>query len=168
MPVAAPRTGFTILDSRSAKLMDRFQLSLPDFFHGETALRERIAAKLIPPTLGGTIKETAALVDRAIAHLHVAMTEFDPTLSKALHGSARKIRYQLEKMERKVGREALRRDERAARHAASLYGLIYPERSLQERLYSILPLLAEHGPDLVDSIYTAIEIDCPDHRLMVV
>ena len=30
--------GFTILDSRSAKLMERYRLSLGDFFHGETSL----------------------------------------------------------------------------------------------------------------------------------
>ncbi len=52
--------------------------------------------------------------------------------------------------------------------AASLYGLIYPERHLQERLYSILPFLAKHGLDLIDHIYEAIQLDCPDHRLMVV
>jgi bacillithiol biosynthesis cysteine-adding enzyme BshC len=167
MPVAAPRTGFTIMDGRSAKLMDRYQLSLQDFFPGETALRERIAAKLVPPALNETIRQTAADVDRAVARMHVAMTSFDPSLAKALHGSSRKIRYQLEKMERKAGREALRRDERAARDAASLYGLIYPERTLQERLYSILPLLAAHGPDLTNWIYNAIELDCPDHRLMI-
>ena len=51
---------------------------------------------------------------------------------------------------------------------ASLYGLIYPERHLQERLYSILPFLAKHGLDLIDHIYEAIQLDCPDHRLMVV
>ena len=48
-------------------------------------------------------------------------------------------------IERKAGREALRRDASAAQDAASLYGLIYPERHLQERIYSILPFLAKHG-----------------------
>jgi bacillithiol synthase len=167
MPVAVPRTGFTILDSRSAKLMDRYQLSIADFFPGETALRERIAATLIPPSLGDTVKETGASVDRSIARLRGEMTAFDPTLAKALDRSARKIRYQIEKMERKAGREALRRNERAAHDASYLYGLIYPERTLQERLYSILPLLAEHGTDLIETIYEAIDLDCPDHRLMV-
>ena len=62
----------------------------------------------------------------------------------------------------------LRRDERAARDASSIYGLIYPERHLQERLYSFLPFLAKHGLDLTDQIYDAIQLDCPDHRLMVV
>jgi bacillithiol synthase len=62
----------------------------------------------------------------------------------------------------------MRRDERAGRDAASLYGLIYPERHLQERLYSFLPFLAKHGMDLLDHVYDGIELDCPDHRLMVV
>src|SRR6185503_7632417 len=41
MPVAAPRAGFTVLDRRSEKLMDRYGLSLQSFFQGEEALRER-------------------------------------------------------------------------------------------------------------------------------
>ena len=82
--------------------------------------------------------------------------------------SARKIRYQFGKIDRKAGREAMRRDERAGHDADFIYGLIYPEKHLQERLYSILPLLATHGLDLVQQIYEAIELECPDHRLMVV
>jgi hypothetical protein len=72
------------------------------------------------------------------------------------------------KIERKAGGEAMRRDERAARDAAYIYGLIYPERHLQERLYTILPFLATHGPGLIGLIHDAIQLDCPDHRLMVV
>jgi uncharacterized protein YllA (UPF0747 family) len=60
------------------------------------------------------------------------------------------------------------RDARAARQAASLYGLIYPERHLQERLYSILPFLARHGLDLIERVYENVELECPDHRILVV
>jgi len=168
MPVAAPRTGFTVLDGRSAKLMERYQLSLPDFFRGETALRERIAARLIPPSLHAAARETVSAVDRAVARLQAEMLAFDPTLAQALERSTRKIHYQVEKIERKAGREALRRDERAACDAESLYGLLYPERSLQERVYSILPFLAKHGPELIGNVYDTIELDCPDHRLLVI
>ncbi|MFY9724531.1 MAG: bacillithiol biosynthesis BshC, partial [Bryobacteraceae bacterium] len=94
--------------------------------------------------------------------------EFDPTLEKALATSARKIRHQAAKIQAKTAREAMRRDERASRDAASLYGLIYPERHLQERLYSILPFVAKHGFELVDRLYESIELDSPDHRLLVV
>src|SRR5437879_3255519 len=44
MPVALSRAGFTLLDQKSSKLMERFELCLPDFFHGEDHLRERIAS----------------------------------------------------------------------------------------------------------------------------
>jgi bacillithiol biosynthesis cysteine-adding enzyme BshC len=168
MPVAMPRAGFTILDNRSAKLMERNHLSLGDFFHGETPLKERIASGFVPPALAGRMRESAATVENAVARMRTELVAFDPTLAQALDRSARKINYQLAKMERKTGREAMRRDEYAARDAASLYGLIYPERHLQERLYSMLPFLAKHGLDLIGSIYEAIELECSDHRVMVI
>ena len=168
MPVAVPRTGFTILDVKSEKLMERYGLSLLDFFRGETALRERVATRLIPATLSTAMLETSATVDSAVTRLYGEMRLFDPTLGQALEHSARKIRHQLDKMAHKAGREAMRRGERAARDAASLYGLVCPERHLQERLYSIMPLLARHGVRLVEKIYEAIELECPDHRVMVV
>jgi bacillithiol biosynthesis cysteine-adding enzyme BshC len=168
MPVAVPRAGFTILDERSVKQMERYGLSLPDFFQGEEALRERIAQRLTPPAVAATIRETTGTVESAIARLRRELEHFDPTLVKALSNSERKIRHQLSRIERKAGRETMRRDERASRAAGCLYGLIYPKRHLQERLYSILPFLAKHGFDLIEHLYATIELDCADHRLMVV
>jgi len=168
MPVPVPRTGFTIVDERSHKLMERYGLCLPDFFHGEDALREHIAAKLVPPSLAGALRESAATVEGALEHLRGRLAEFDPTLARALATSERKIRYQFGKIDRKTGREALRRDARAAEYARSLAGLIYPEHHLQERLYSILPFMAKHGLDLIGRIHEAINLECRDHQFMVV
>jgi len=168
MPVAVPRTGYTILDSRSQKLMDRYGLSLQHFFHGEEALKERISAKLVPAALTNAMRAAETTVDQAIDKLRDELVGFDPTLASALERSGRKMRYQLNKMERKTGHEAMRRHARAAHDAASLYGLIFPERTLQERTYSFLPFLAKHGLELIDQIYESIQLDCPDHRLMVI
>ena len=52
MPVAVPRSGFTLFDQRSAKLMQRYDLRLADFFPGDEHLRERIASTLVPPPIG--------------------------------------------------------------------------------------------------------------------
>jgi hypothetical protein len=49
-----------------------------------------------------------------------------------------------------------------------LSGLVYPEKHLQERLYSIVPFIAKFGPGLVDELYKAVRIDCPDHQFVVV
>jgi bacillithiol biosynthesis cysteine-adding enzyme BshC len=168
MPAALPRNGFTLLDERSSKLLTRYGLNLPDFFHGEDALRERMAAKLVSPQLHAALQKTAGAIDGALENLHREIIGFDPTLAQALERSSRKIRYQIGKIERKTGHEAIRRDARAARDAGYLYGLVYPERHLQERLYSILPFLAKHGIDLASRLYQAVDVHCPDHRLVAV
>lgn len=167
MPVPVPRSSFTIIDEHSQKAITRYGLSLSDFFQGEDTLREHIAAKLVPSHLQGVMRESATKVEQAVEQLRAELIGFDPTLAKALGHSARKIQHQFGKIEAKAGREALRRDERATRAAASLSGLIYPERRLQERLYSILPFMAKHGLDLVEKVHGAIQLDCADHRLMV-
>jgi len=48
-----------------------------------------------------------------------------------------------------------------------LFGLIYPQKHLQERLYSIIPFLAKHGLGLIDELYEGIQLECPDHQLLV-
>ncbi|HKE24756.1 MAG TPA: bacillithiol biosynthesis cysteine-adding enzyme BshC [Bryobacteraceae bacterium] len=168
MPVAVPRTGFTVLDERSAKKLARYDVGLQDCFAGEEAFHECIAARLIPAELSRSLHGTIHTVEAAIGRLNHELLAFDPTLAKAAATSARKIRHQLGKIQAKTGRETMRRSEKAGHDAASLYGLLYPERHLQERLYSMLPFLAKHGLELIDQVYSAIELGCPDHRLMVV
>jgi bacillithiol biosynthesis cysteine-adding enzyme BshC len=168
MPVALPRSGFTLLDQRAEKLMRRYHLRLQDFFHGDECLRGQVAAELIPPAVASAMSDAKASTGAVLDRLNSALAGFDPTLVATLANNRRKIEYQLSKMERKIGREAMRRDERALRDASYLCNLIYPHKHLQERLYSIVPFLAKHGLDLVDRIYENIQLDCPDHRLLTI
>lgn len=168
MPVVVPRSGFTLLDGGSGKLMDRYELTLGDLSVGEEALRERIARQLVPPSLHRSLESAKAETDSRTAALTNSLVGYDPTLAEAMERSRRKILYQLGKIERKVAREALRRDERATVEAARLSGLVYPHRHLQERFYSMLPFLARHGLELIDRIYEEIDLDSPDHRVLTV
>jgi len=51
MPVILARSSFTLLDARTEKLMARYGLTVPSFFHGEDVVREAIAQKLVPAPL---------------------------------------------------------------------------------------------------------------------
>ena len=62
----------------------------------------------------------------------------------------------------------MNRNQRADEDASYMSDLIYPEKHLQERFYSILPFLAKHGPGLIDTLYERIHLDCPDHKVLVV
>jgi bacillithiol biosynthesis cysteine-adding enzyme BshC len=167
MPVAVHRSGFTVLDQHSRKLLTRYTLCLSDFFHGEDILSERVAAALVPQGLRGVVDETRGAVTEAVHRLETQLATFDPTLDAAVRKSYNKIAYQLSKIERKVGREMLARDQRASHDASLLVGLIYPRKHLQERLYSIIPFLAKHGFGLIQELSENINLHCPDHQLLV-
>lgn len=163
MPHPAPRTGFTILDSRCGKLLDRYGLRVQDAFHGEGALRAHIASRLVPGELRGQLEsarqEMAALLDR----VENAVSGFDASLAKSTAKSRAKMAYQFDRIESRVARESLHRDERAERDADYLSNLLFPQKHLQERFYSIIPLLAQHGPGLVQDLYRHVHPGCPDH-----
>ncbi len=166
MPVMLGRASFTLLDSRAAKILARYKLTLPEALVPEDALRERIASALVPSNLQQTFADTADELDRQLSRLNAELEGFDPTLAASLTKSRAKIAYQLEKARRKTAREILRRDARATSGAQHLSGLLFPHRHLQERFYSILPFLAAQGPALVDRLLENVTLACPDHRVL--
>ncbi len=168
MPVAVHRASFTLLDSRAGKLMERYGLSWPVIFEGEDGISSAISRRLVPENVGQAFQRASTAVDSALDHLSRELEAFDPTLKAALARSRSKIAYQFSKIEAKTAREALRRNDRAVREANFLAGLLYPEKHLQERLYTILPFVAKHGFDLASRLYDNVRLDCPDHQAVVI
>jgi bacillithiol biosynthesis cysteine-adding enzyme BshC len=168
MPVIYPRNGFTLLDERAAKLLDRHGLRVPDLFDYEEKVKSRLAAKLVPEDLAAKLAAVESATSEALARLQSDLGRFDPTLEAAAKKSSAKVQYQLAKLSKKTARETLRRDERATKDAAYLTNLIYPHRRLQERFYSILPFLAQHGLDLPQRLLGQVQLSCPDHMVRTV
>ncbi|MGH9559359.1 MAG: bacillithiol biosynthesis cysteine-adding enzyme BshC, partial [Bryobacteraceae bacterium] len=162
MPVVASRACFTLVEPRAAKLLDRYRLSLLEILTDADSLQARMARELVPAEVERAFTDTCAGVERHLEKLRGALDGFDPTLSAALATSGAKIHYQLQKTRSKIERETMRRDRRASDDARYLHALLYPERHLQERYYSILPFVAEHGLDLIDRLSNAARLDCPD------
>jgi len=131
-------------------------------------LKERIARALVPDSVERAFADAAAGLSHNFDCLHRELEQFDPTLAASLEKARAKMLYQLEKTRRKIERETMRRDERASADAKYLSGLLFPQRHLQERFYSILPFLAKHGLDLIDRLYDAAQLDCPDHHVLTI
>jgi bacillithiol biosynthesis cysteine-adding enzyme BshC len=167
-PAAFPRAFFTLLDERSHKRMVRYGVNPTGLFHGERALHDAIAARLVPDQLRARLDQTKDAFSSALDALRGDLDQFDVSLAAALATNRRKIEYQVGKIARKTATQIMARDEQAIRDARSLNGLAFPEKHLQERVYSIVPFLAKFGPGLVDELYSAVRIDCPDHQFVVV
>jgi uncharacterized protein YllA (UPF0747 family) len=103
-----------------------------------------------------------------LSGLREKLLQFDPTLASAAEKSVAKISYQVDKLAGKTARETMRRDQRATHDADYLLNLIYPQRHLQERFYSIVPFLAKHGWDLPQQLYEQTQLSCPDHMVRTI
>jgi bacillithiol biosynthesis cysteine-adding enzyme BshC len=167
-PVAFPRAGFTLLDERNAKRMVKYRLNPADLFCRGQALRETLAARLVPAELKHRLDRTKATVADALDALGTDLQKFDVTLAAALETSRRKIEYQVSKIARKSATQMLAKDTQAQHDADSLHGLVFPEDHLQERLYSIVPFIAKFGPSLVGDLYSQVRLECPDHQFVMV
>ncbi len=168
MPVIFPRNSFTLLDGRAAKLLHRYDLQIPDVLHPQEKVKSRIAARLVPAKLGEEFAALRSAMSSSLEKLESELIHFDPTLETATKKSAAKILYQIEKLSQKTARETMRRDQRAARDATYLMNLVYPQRRLQERFYSILPFLAKHGLDLPGHLLAQTQLACPDHMVRTI
>jgi len=168
MPVVTSRAGFTLLDARTVKLLERYRFSVQDTFVDDDALRERIAHSLVPDSVDHAFRDAADRIARQLDGLRDELNKFDPTLAASLEKGRGKIEHQVEKTRLKIARETLRRNDRAVAEARFLTNSLFPHRHLQERFYTILPFLAHHGLDLVDRLYDVVELDCPDHRVFTV
>jgi bacillithiol biosynthesis cysteine-adding enzyme BshC len=168
MPVAMARSGFTILDGRSLKLLERYRLNVTQVMTHDSGLQERIAHALVPESVGRSLGAATVEMTRQLDRLKADLETFDATLAAAVGKSRAKILYQLDKIGKKTARETLRRDERASADARYLAAMLYPHRHPQERFYSILPFLAQHGLDLIDHLSDAVEPMCPDHRVYTI
>ncbi len=168
MPVIFPRNSFTLLDGRAEKLIQRYGLSMPCLFDHQEKVKSKIAATLVPSGLTDKFASLDTTISSAITDLEASLRDFDPTLESAAKKSGAKMMYQLRHLSGKAARETLRRDERSAREADYLIDLTYPQKRLQERLYSIIPFLAKHGPDLPQRLFEMTQTSCPDHMVRTV
>jgi bacillithiol biosynthesis cysteine-adding enzyme BshC len=167
-PVFLPRSGFTLFDEHAARRAAGYRLRMHEFFVPEATFTERLAHTRIPPALLGQMERISAQAAHLFDEMRRELLDFDPTLAKASERSQKRVRYQFQKMERKAAREIARREERVREDAGYLRGLVYPEKHLQERLYSILPFLAAHGLGLVDTLGNQVHENCPDHHVVVI
>jgi bacillithiol biosynthesis cysteine-adding enzyme BshC len=168
MPIIYPRNGFTLLDARSSKLLDKYGLRLPDVLDHQEKVRDRMAAKLVPEELAARLSTLQAEFAKSLTALQADLRRFDPTLEAAAQMSAAKIEYQVRKLARKTARETLRRNEQASKDADFLIHSIYPHKHLQERFYSILPFLAKYGWDLPQQLLGMVQLSCPDHMIRMI
>ncbi|MBI3934706.1 MAG: bacillithiol biosynthesis BshC, partial [Acidobacteria bacterium] len=86
-------------------------------------------------------------------------------LVDAASNSGQKMQYQLTNLERKAAAAVQNRSDQVENDALRLENSLFPEKTLQERLYGCISLLARFGMALLDRLYERIPLDSGDHQV---
>ncbi len=161
-----PRFSATLVEPRLANLLERYALTLPDTFHGEEALRQKLAAHALPAELQGAFDSANSALENSLSLVRDALARLDVTLVDAAKVAESKMRHQLDTLRARAARAELTRGEVLSRHAALLSNTLYPNKGLQEREAAGVHFLAKYGVGLLQQLYDLIHTECLDHQVI--
>ncbi len=161
-----PRFSATLVEPKVQALLERYGLSITDLFAGEDALRENIAARILPEELQAAFDRANATLETSLAAVRKALVQLDKTLGEAADNAGSKMQHQLESLRARAARAELRQTEIVGRHAQLLSSSLYPNKTLQEREIAAVSYLGRYGADLLHTLYSHLHTDCHDHQVI--
>ncbi len=161
------RLSASLIEPRIEKLLNKYQVQLPELFHGEYELRDCLAAHSLPPELNRNFDAARSAVQEAMHRVTESLQKLDPTLVEAAGLSSSKMQYQVSRLQKRAAKAELRRTEILIRHAAQIENSLYPHKQLQEREIGGLYFYAKYGPPLIDQLIDLAQARCPEHKVLV-
>lgn len=165
-PVLFPRAGFSVLDQRARRLLDKYRLRVDDTWQGEEHLERKIAAVAFSEGWSERLDETEKELARLLERLRADIEQLDPTLLDPLKHAEEKMKYQMERLKGRITRAALERSEMLRRHAQMLLRYLVPDRDLQERQVTGVSFLGRAGYRLLDQVLSQIQVRSADHQVL--
>ena len=165
-PVIFPRAAFTLLDSRTDRLMEKYKLSLEDVWQGEEHLSQKIAASGFAEGWSERFDQSERELEQLLDRLQGDIEKLDPTLLDTLQHAKEKMKYQMERLRGKLTRAALGRSDLLVRHVQALSRFLLPHKDLQERRVGGAYFLGRAGYELLDRLLAQIQVRCSDHQTL--
>ena len=163
-----PRFSATLLEAKAERILTRYQLGLPEVFHGPEKVREVIAARSLPPDLQDRFSEAYASVEQSMAALRESIGKLDSTLIDTAESTRTSMSHQIDRLRARVARAEQQRNEVITRHADALSNALFPNKVLQEREVAGVSFVARYGPELLANLYHHVHPDCHDHQVIEV
>ena len=161
-----PRSSLTMIERHAGRVLERYGLSLADFFEGHESVIKRVVEEHLGADTAKLFANAEQNVNHELDRLRQDLEAIDPTLASALETGRKKINYQLDGLRTRFVRAQMTRDEAAHRQLQRVFDQLYPNKDLQERHINITSLLARHGTYVIEWIYNAINLGSNDHQVV--
>jgi bacillithiol biosynthesis cysteine-adding enzyme BshC len=145
MPVMLPRAGFTLVDAKANKLLQRYDMTVEEVWAGSQSVRHKMEAASVPKSLSKDFDRDQKQIAKMVDRLGKQIEKLDATLAGTVERTRKGIEFHLEQLRQKAGRALDQRLGVIASHEEHLESLLNPHKGLQERELCLLPFLARWG-----------------------
>ncbi len=161
-----PRSSLTMIEHHTGRLLERYDLTLADFFEGLEPVIKRVVEEHLAADSAKVFADAEQNMNHELDRLRQELQSIDPTLANALETGRKKINYQLDGLKQRFVRAQMTRDEAAHRQLQRAFDQLFPNKDLQERHINITSLLARHGTYVIEWIFNAINLGSNEHQIV--
>lgn len=166
MPIIYPRASATIVESKVRKVLDRYDLSMPQLQQDLGAIFKRVIIEHGDVDVESEFDEAIGHVHEAINHLKPVAEEVDKTLVSSAEATRSALMKEMAKLKEKIIRaEKRNHDEIKSQLEKAQVGL-FPERQLQERYLSVFYFLNKYSSTIIDDWLEHFSLDTTAHQIV--
>ncbi|HUR97816.1 MAG TPA: bacillithiol biosynthesis cysteine-adding enzyme BshC [Pyrinomonadaceae bacterium] len=160
------RQGFTIVEAKQARTLEKYDLEFVDLFGGFENLLPGIVERFVNPSSARLFADSEENINLQLNRLDQDLSKIDPTLAANLATRRRKILYHIGALQKKFHKVQIERDEILHRQLRSLFASLLPDGHLQERKLNVASFTSRYGPYFIDWLYDSIDLEERGHRLL--
>lgn len=159
MPLVMPRASLTVVESKTRKVLDKFDLELSDLAAPAQELAARVIAEEMPEEVDTALREVRTAIGAGYGALDGAVRQIDPTL-KGPVGSARSAAFaELAELEKRVMRQLKAQNEISLDQIEKARVNLFPAGRPQERVLNPLQYLTRYGESFLVQVRETISFD---------
>ncbi len=153
-----PRWSGILVEPRVDRVLEKFGISLDDLAAPPGALEARLVRSQLPPEVLDALQALRSGIETSYGAIGRIAADVDPTLERPVAGALQQALAGSLEVERKLVQHLKRRQETELSQISRARTAVLPGGKPQERVLTVAPFLARHGPDLLRALAAEIEL----------
>jgi bacillithiol biosynthesis cysteine-adding enzyme BshC len=166
MPLFYPRSSATIVDSASARFLEKHDLPFEMLQARDESALNRLLAASLPESVDRALKDADEAIQEKMAAIVASVPAIDATLEGAAKSTLGKLQHDMATLRGKVISAAKKRDETLRRQFFRAQAQAFPDGIPQERALSSVALLNRYGPAFVQRLVQELPLDLGHHWVL--
>jgi uncharacterized protein YllA (UPF0747 family) len=151
-----PRWSGLVVEPRVDRVLEKYGSSVDELLRPGQVLEARILRTQLPPEAGRALTALREALEREYAVLAAAAAEIDPTIERPVQASLYQALAATREVEKRLVQHLKKRADTEMAQISRARAALLPLGKPQERVLTIAPFLARHGPALLQGLQAAI------------